>query len=171
MPLSSWTTIGTIVKPHGTKGGFVAVLRVDADYIEELDKIWMCYPGQDRVPYRIAECRQSVSAGNRQLFFVRLEGIDNRDASEQLRGRDLLSNEPIPVEEKEPDTIGYIVLREDQSKLGFVEDIIPTAGAPVFVVKSGEKQVLIPDVDVYVSRVNHEANQVVVKNTTELEEL
>lgn len=171
MPLSSWTTIGTIVKPHGTKGGFVAALHVDTVFLGELEKVWMCYPGQDRVPYRIAECRSAPSGGNRQLFFVRLEGIDNRDISERLRGKELLSDKPIPAEEKEPDTIGFAVYREDNSILGVVEDIIPTAGASVLVVNADGKQVLIPDVDAYVCGVSHESNQVFVKNTSELEEL
>ena len=171
MPLSSWTTIGTIVKPHGTKGGFVVALHVDAVFFGELVKVWMCFPGQDRVPYRIAECRPAPSGGNRQMFFVRLEGIDNRNTSERLRGKEMMSDKPVPVEENEPDTIGYSVFRQDNSLLGVVVDIIPTAGASVLIVKTGQKEVLIPDVEAYISRVCHATNHVFVKNTSELEEL
>jgi 16S rRNA processing protein RimM len=84
-----WLEIGTIVAPQGLKGE----LRVipDSDFperFEEPGKRWIKSP-QDKQPQPI-ELTKGYQIPGKNLYVVKLAGVEDRDRAEELRGCKLL---------------------------------------------------------------------------------
>jgi len=165
---------GEVVKPHGTQGGFIAEVSDPFVSADSVSIVYIRFPEKQWVPYRVVEIR-SHSDRRRNLFFVRLEGIDSRSLVNSLRGNRIMTDvEPVPdsrSDSDEPSVIGYQVVRSDSSELGDVVDLIETPGNAVFVVQTATNQVMIPWVSNFIEEVNDEHRQIITKNTADLETL
>lgn len=168
-PDSGLYLIGTIVKVHGTRGGFVMEVDHSINLPDKLEIVYLRYPEQQWVPYRITEWRTHPDR-NRNLFFVSLEGIESRTVAGQLRGRDVMTDQEPGAVEQEKSVIGYEVIRDNIS-LGTVKDILVTPGYPILIIQDNDKQILIPMVEEYVTEECHETERVHVRNTQDLESL
>ncbi len=162
--------LGNVAKAQGTRGGFLMEIRETVIPPEQIDVIYIRYPEQQWVPYRVDEWSARADR-KRTLFFVRLEEITSRSDAEMLRGHEVMTDQ-LPDESRSGiSVIGYDVYRDDNSHMGTVQDTMETPGYQVLVVQGDEKQILIPEVDEFVSGVDHESKQVHVQNTTDLESL
>ncbi|MFN6514122.1 MAG: ribosome maturation factor RimM [Nostoc sp. CreGUA01] len=160
MPKSDdWLEIGKIVAPQGLSGE----LRVypDSDFPERFEvpgKRWLLRPGQTE-PQPI-ELLAGRYISNKNLYVIKLAGVENCNQAEELRGCKLMvpaSDRPQLGENEYHvlDLIGLEVFMQVSGELvGTVVDIIP-AGNDLLEVKlhesfaSGKKQktVLIPFVE------------------------
>ena len=153
MPASSLVVLGRLAKPHGVKGD----IRVDyyADSADLLDKPLMLRAGRFAPrPIRVRDWHLW-----KDQLILGIEGCNDRSASEQLRGQELLIDAsflPEP-EEDEPylrDLIGLSVRLEDGTTVGELEDVDFPAGQEMWVIRapeeSGGYEILFPAVPEFV---------------------
>lgn len=163
--------LGKVVKAQGTKGGLLIEVFNPASVNELPELVYIRYPDKQWVPYRLSDVREHKTR-NRNLFFVILEGISSRTEAESLRDLTLMTDQPVPEMEDEESTVtGYNILRSDGSHIGVVSDIMETPAYDILVVQAGEKQVLIPWIDQYVTGCDHSEEQITTKDTLDLESL
>ncbi len=141
---TEWATIGNIVALFGIHGDLKVRLLTDIpNRFAELDVV---YAGTEHFPYRI----QSVRPYKGEMVVLKLEGIDNANTAESLRGLDLqipeskLAKLP-PDSYYQHDIIGLHVITMNGRDLGQIIDIIVTGSNDVYTIKTPEgKQILIP---------------------------
>ena len=125
-------------------------------------------------PWRIQSSRLSVQ-GEKQMFFVILELVADRNAATALVGRQVLV-EPgtidFFVEEDDDDLVGYSVLDVNGTTIGNVLETIDNPAHPILRLHiEGKGEVLIPFVDVYVDEVDDDEKTVTVVDIDELLDL
>ncbi|MGB7442735.1 MAG: ribosome maturation factor RimM [Coleofasciculaceae cyanobacterium] len=130
MTKDDWIEIGIIVAPQGLKGELRVSPTTDfPERFEEPGQRWLQQPGATE-PQPV-ELIQGRYIPGKSLYVVQLEGIENRNQVEALRGSKLLvpeSDRP-QLEEGEyhvRDLINLEVFNQLTGKaLGFVVDVIP----------------------------------------------
>ncbi|NJD88271.1 MAG: ribosome maturation factor RimM [Betaproteobacteria bacterium] len=98
---------------------------------------------------------------------AKLEGVDDRDAAELLRGLDVAVTrddlgEAAQGEFYWVDLVGLEVVNLQGEKLGQVEELLRTGGSDVLVVRGGRER-LIPFVADFVKSVDREAGRITVE--------
>ncbi len=173
-----WLEIGTIVAPQGL-GGEVRVYP-DTDFPERFEvpgERWLLHPGQtEPQPIKLVAGRY---VEGKNLCVVKLAGINDRNAAEELRNCKLMvkaSDRP-QLEEDEyyvPDLIGLQVFMQASGELvGTVVDIIP-AGNDLLEVQlhdQEKKTVLIPFVKAIATVVDLKAGRIEIDPPTGLLEI
>lgn len=162
--------LGNVVKAQGTRGGFLMEVFGSAEINFLPDLVYLRYPENQWVPYRISEVRKHQDR-SRNMFFVILEGIDSRTEAESLRGDTVMTDQPVTDEDESESLTGYEVFREDESMIGVVSDVLETPAYSILVVQSQEKQILIPWIDQFVTGHDHDKKSIMTKNTFDLESL
>ena len=95
-------------------------------------------------------------------ILLRLEGIETRDQAEALIGQEVKGESgcfpPLPPGEYYWfQVLGLPVLNAaDGAVLGHLQEIIPTPGHDVYVVRQGEKELLLPAVEEVITEINLE---------------
>ncbi len=162
--------LGRIAKAQGIVGGFLMDV-VDPEALKDVpDRLYLRYPDNQWAPYRIEEIRPHQTR-KRNVFFVRLKGINTRTEAERLRGYEIMTDIQPESSSENTTVIGYEVVRQDHSPLGKVEDQLETPAYSILIVKSEEKTVFIPWIEQFVSSVNSEIRRINTRNTTDLESL
>ena len=110
----------------------------------------------------------SVSALGGGHQRVVLEGIDDADAAQALRGGAVMvtAAELPPLKEGEFyyfQIAGAEVILTDGRRLGTIEDIMPTGGHDVWVVRDGQREVLVPVIADVVKAMDLEARRVTIE--------
>jgi len=140
--------VGKIVGTHGIKG----YLKV-FPYAESLD---LLSPGKDMVLRRqgnsLAVFRIRSAQPHKRIILLALEGIASIDAAEEWIDCELCIDITALPEPEEGSyywhqIMGMEAITLDNRRLGCVEAIIPTGSNDVYVVRDGEKEVLIPAID------------------------
>jgi 16S rRNA processing protein RimM len=144
-----WLEIGTIVAPQGLKGE----LRVNSssdfpERFEQPGQRWLQSPDGDRI--ESVELLSGRSIPGKNLYVIRLTGVEDRERAEALRNYKLLvskSDRP-PLEQDEyhvSDLIDLeVYIQLTGEKLGTVSDVL-SAGNDLLEVTL-ERQIL-PDLD------------------------
>ncbi|WP_026735050.1 ribosome maturation factor RimM [Fischerella sp. PCC 9605] len=171
--LDGWLEIGTIVAPQGLHGE----VRVypDSDFPERFEvpgKRWLL--GSEEAEPQVVELLSGRYVEGKNLYVIKLAGVDNRNQAEELRGCKLLvpeSDRPQLGEDEYHvlDLIGLQVFMQESGELvGTVEDVI-SAGNDLLEVKLNQqpttnnqqqKTVLIPFVKAIAPLVDLEAGKI-----------
>ncbi len=141
---TDWAIIGQVVALFGVQGELKVRLFTDIpNRFAELEKICV---GTSHTSYRV----QSVRPYKGEMIILKLSGIDDANAAEQLRNRELT----IPVSELaalppdsyyQHDILGLQVLTLDGEEVGRIVDIIVTGSNDVYSIRKPEGTlVLIP---------------------------
>lgn len=152
--------IGKIVNTVGLKGE-VKVYNY-SDSIEIYETIESIYV-EDRLTVI-----ENVRA-QKNMVILKLEGADNRNAAEALRGKELYITEDDLPELPEGqyyvrDLIGMSVTEEDGNLLGHVTDVLQNTAQDIFEVESENgKKLLIPKVDQFVLDIDAEKREITVR--------
>ena len=152
--------IGKIVNTVGLKGE-VKVYNY-SDSIEIYETIESIYV-EDRLTVI-----ENVRA-QKNMVILKLEGADDRNAAEALRGKDLYITEDDLPELPEGqyyvrDLIGMSVTDEDVNLLGHVTDVLQNTAQDIFEVESENgKKLLIPKVDQFVLDIDAEKREITVR--------
>jgi len=160
-----WIEIGQIVKPHGLSGRVKVLSYLESDrLLPSLKDVWI---GPDRDTAKRHTIESARSEG-RAHFSLKIEGIEDRNAADALRGLTVSVPydrlETLPEDEYYwEDLIGLAVVTEDGKPLGRIEGIFPTGSNDVYVCKSGRKEILLPAIDEVIRSVDLEAGTVVVR--------
>lgn len=156
--------LGKIVKKYSFKGELI--LRLDTDepeIYENLNAIFIDM-GKDLVPFFIEN--KVIQKGNH--FRIRLEDIDSEREAESLLKKEVYL--PLDMLPKLSDdqfyyhqVIGYQLNDENIGKIGQIESINDATAQALFVVKNENQEILIPMVDDFILKIDHQKKTVFVK--------
>jgi 16S rRNA processing protein RimM len=153
--------IGRVLRPHGVRGDFVVQVETDLpERFEWLDELFL----DDRLaePFGVENARFHQGS-----VILKLAGIEDREQAMTLRGRLLMvpESEGVPLAEGEYylyQAIGLAVTTDDGIPLGEVAQILETGANNVFVVKGPRGEILLPDTDEVVLKIDFEARVMTV---------
>jgi 16S rRNA processing protein RimM len=148
-------SVGLIVAPHGIRGD--VKVQPLTDFPNRFDRgstLWV-----DGSPLRIERSRRYQGS-----VFLKLEGIDDRAAAEQLRGKELQTPRPQAIYERGRyylhDIIGLAVYDGAGALLGKLEDVMSTGANDVFVVRGERGELLLPAVEDVITDVDLVAGRI-----------
>lgn len=142
--LDAYLVIGEILKPQGVRGEIkVRPLTSDPERFYDLEQVFF-QKGQAYEACAVEACRVSDEA-----VFLKLEGINDRDAAEALRGQMLHIDRENAVELTEDenfivDLIGCIGTDTNGREIGKLIDVMQPGGNDVYIFKGALGEVLVP---------------------------
>ena len=155
-PTEPLVPIGVLTRAHGLKGE--VGLNYYADSLEWLDGPVWARAGETGAPRRIKVA--GFRMHNDQVL-VRLDGVNDRTAAEQLRGLTLLMPESLLPESDEEtlylhDLLGLnVLLHSTGEKLGVLAHVDFIGGQELWVIAAPEgKEILFPAVPEFVDQVD-----------------
>ena len=164
-PEPSHIVVGQVLRPHGIRGEMrVEILTDYPERVVEHQCLYLARPhGLDEVT---AHPLESVRP-HKGVLLVKLEGIDTRDAAEELRGMlvQVPLEDAVPLEEGEYyhfQLEGMDVETDTGEWLGRVADVIATGAADVFVVRGPRGEVLLPAIEDVILELDTERRQIKV---------
>ncbi|MGC9359976.1 MAG: ribosome maturation factor RimM [Anaerolineae bacterium] len=134
--------IGQIVAPRGVRGELRVHIITDApDRFLDLESVFV---GPELIPHKVRRARL-----HKQWALLEFEGINDRDAAEELRGQMLSVSrqQAIPLAEDEYfvcDIVGLLVVTDADDELGRVTEVISTGANDVYVVRTATGDLLLP---------------------------
>lgn len=153
--------VGILHRPHGVRGEMI--MSVMTDFPERIKVGTVLYMGAEHAPVTIGSLRHH----NRGLL-VTLEGYDSREAVAPLRNYELFvrADDRPPLPEGEyylHQIIGLTVVNDEGQNLGVVAEWIETGANGVYIVRDAEgNEVLLPDIDEVVLKIDLENQQITV---------
>jgi 16S rRNA processing protein RimM len=157
-------SLGKIVKTQGVKGAFrVYPHGGDSENLADLDRVIITAPGGRRLEAGVLECRRKGT-----LFILSVEGIASIDEAERLVGAEVLAHEEdlAPLPEGEfywYELVGLAVVDEDGRAVGEIESIMPTGANDVLQIRTGNRELLLPNIPDVVLSIDLDAGQMVVR--------
>ncbi len=164
MRKTSFRAIGKIISYWGTKGFLkVYALTFSPDRFYKLSGVYVSSK-KDRQFFKVKEVKPYK--GNVWLF--KLEDIDTITDAERVRGFyiEIPEEEVITLPEDTyfiDDLIGSRIFSEEGDFIGTLENIIEGSASDIYVVKNGEKEILIPAVKEFIKEVNVGEKRIVIK--------
>ena len=147
--------------PHGVRGTVRA--EILTDFPERLAKLETVYVGRTR-----QRCHIESTRWHRSQVLLKLAGVDTVEQAEGLRG-DLVY---VPLAEAVPLPAGQYywhqiidldVQTSDGQPLGRISDILRTGSNDVYVVRSGDKELLIPAIEDVVKEIDLAEGRMIVE--------
>ncbi|HKJ27812.1 MAG TPA: ribosome maturation factor RimM [Anaerolineales bacterium] len=163
---SDWTPpafllVGILRRPHGVRGEMI--MSVMTDFPERLKPGITLYLGLDRTPLTIRSLRHH----NRGQI-IAFEGLNSREEVGNYRNHELFvrADDRPPLPEGEHylhEILGLTVVTDQGETLGTVTDLIETGANGVFVVRPDSgKDILIPDIEDVILKIDLEGKQILV---------
>ena len=170
--------IGRIGKPRGLEG--VVRLMPNQNFTDGLlelaEILYMRNSRSDLVPARIIDV-QTEAKRNQQLFFVKFDMIANRSDAESAMNRALFAEKKIIEKlqnseqpEEKSSVVGYTIWYNG-FEFGEVLDLFENPAHPIIETRHSVGSVLIPMVDEYVEKTDHQQKIVYCKNLDQLTDL
>ena len=155
--MDNYLVIGEIVKPQGVRGE-VKLRPITCDP-QRFDGLTLAYlkRGEAFVPLRLRVNRRAQDA-----VYLSVEGVESRDAAEELRGELVYIDRAHAVALDEDsnfvcDLIGLRGVDDEGGELGTLRDVLQPGGNDVYVFEGGRGQVLVPALKSVVKKVDLEA--------------
>jgi 16S rRNA processing protein RimM len=155
--------VGRIVKPHGINGELVVLVLSDApERFARGSRLEAGDPEGERMPVTVRSTRD-----DRGRLLVRFYQVPDRAGADALRGA-LLSisrTDAAPPPEGayyDWQLEGLEVVDEDGAPLGRLARVLEGAASDLWVVDTGEREVMVPAVEEFVRRVDLESGRIVV---------
>ena len=159
--LENFYYLGKITKLYSYKGEVVFYFDVDdvSEYIG-LDAVFIDVKG-DVIPFMI----ETISFTKGQSATVKLTDVDTEaDARHLLNSALYLPIESLPKLEGNKfyfhEVIGYQIWDKEAGKVGVVERIIDDTAQPLFEIKDGFTEILLPIVDDFIQEVNRDKKRI-----------
>lgn len=165
-PEPSYVTVGQVRRPHGI-GGEVRV-EILTDYPERVVQHKHLYLAPPHSPDDVERYRLESVRPHKGILLIKLEGCEDRDAAEELRGMlvQVPMEEAVPLEEGEYyhfQLIGMDVETETGEWLGRVADVLATGAHDVYVVRGPRGEVLLPAIEDVILALDTETRKMVVR--------
>lgn len=159
--LPEFLVVGHIVRPHGVRGDLIVESR--SETFRSIQAGGELYLGASEQPERVVSLR-----AHQGRYILHLEGYEDRDAAEQLRGAEVRIG--LPEVEPLPEgvyyrwqIIGLRVIDQAGEGIGSIGDIIETGANDVYVVeRAGVQDLLLPAIESVILAVDLEAGAVTV---------
>lgn len=161
--MDDYLRVGVITTTHGIKGEVkVFPTTDDIERFKELKQVFLD-TGKEYIPMEIEGVKFF-----KQMAILKFKGIDDINAIEKYRGKDLLVSREHAVKLKEDeyfiyDLIDSEVFTEDGEKLGVLTEILTTAANDVYVVRmENGKDILLPAIKECVLNIDPENKKIIV---------
>jgi len=158
-----WIEAGAIIRPHGIKGEVVIDLASDLlELIAESLELRVVKRGGGESTLTVERARD-----HKARKIVKFEDVDTVEDAEKLRGWSVwLSREQIgPLPEDRwfvADIIGIEVFTEEDEYLGKLTEVMHMPANDVYVVRDGEKEILLPAIDDVIRSVDVDSGRMVI---------
>lgn len=158
--------MGRVAAPYAVKGWIkVQPFTEYLDSLLDYETWWLGHAEGPKAGWR--EYRVVEGKVHGQTLLAQLEGVDDRNASEALKGLDVaVDRSAFPAADEDEyywdDLIGLDVVNTGGVALGKVEGLLETGAHDVLRVKGGQER-LIPFVDAYVREVDLEGKRILVE--------
>lgn len=152
---------GKISKPYGLQGEVNIILEPRAgNNIEPDNPLFIEIDGQ-RVPFFIEEV-ELVSADQ---AIIKFEFVNSLEEARIISGCSLyfdLQDQPDQdlVEEDLSHLVGYGASDQKLGPLGSISDYLPHPQNPIFIIQSGNKELLVPAIKDFITNIGHEEKMV-----------
>lgn len=173
--MSGFKEIGRIGRPRGLEGivRFIPAVPVSADLLKSLKIVYIKNERSDLIPVRI-ESVQLEEKNNRQTFFVKFDMIANRTEAESMMDKAIFSDQLIDEDPadaiEDEDLSGYEVTYNDEL-FGKVLDVLENPAHPILEIKMDKGSLLIPFVDEFVEKTDHDNRKIYCRNMDQLIDL
>lgn len=165
--------VGTVVKPHGIRGEVCVEHYADSPELFQRGQIvFLGQPRKKNTRLSIRTVRQ-----HKGRLLLTLQGVDDRNAAELLRGAELYVPESQLPELDDGDfylrdLLGLTVQQADGTELGVLERFFEAPGQITWVViHSSGREILLPAVDAFVDDIDLESGIITVQPPEGLVEL
>ncbi len=154
--------VGVYTNTHGVRGEIkVYPTTDDPKRFRKLKQVILRTPKQE-MTLEIENVRFS-----KQMVLLKFKGIDNINDIERYKGSGLFvpREQAVPLKKDEyfiADLIGITVFTEDGAELGRLSEVLQTGANDVYVVQTGERELLLPAIADCVQSVDVEAGRMVV---------
>ena len=138
--------VGVIIKPHGIHGEVkVYPTTDDIHRFDDLTEVWL---DSKKGLQKLEVTGVKYFKG---LAILKFKGFEQPEEMERYRNCPLLvtRDHAVALEPGEyflADIIGLKVVDEDEQEIGIITDVLQTGANDVYVVDTGEKEVLIPSI-------------------------
>jgi len=161
--LDDWIEAGAIVRPHGLKGEVVVDLA--RDLLEVVTESLEVRVTGRREGERVLTVERARDHKARKV--VQFKGVSTLEDAEALRGWSVwLTREQIgPLEEDRwfvQDIVGIDVYTDGDEYLGKLAEVMHMPGNDVYVVRKGEKEILLPVIDDVIRSVDIDSGRMVI---------
>jgi len=173
--MSGFKEIGRIGRPRGLDGvvRLMPSIPLSTDLLESIKIVYIKNERSDLIPVRI-ESVQLEEKNNRQTFFVKFDMIANRTEAEAMMDKGIFSDQLIdedPAESTESiDLSGYKVIYNNEL-FGKVLDVLENPAHPILEIKMDDGSLLIPFVDEFVEKTDHDNRTIHCRNMDQLTDL
>ena len=156
--------VGRITGAHGLKGALrLRPDNPDSDTLEQVARVFLENGGQAR-EFRLTAMTR-LNATTRRIT---LEGVADVNAAEALKGAIvMLAAEDVPAAKPGEfyyyEAIGCEVFLTDGSRIGTIEEIFSTGAHDIWVVRDGEREVLVPVIEDVVKAMDFAARRVTIE--------
>jgi 16S rRNA processing protein RimM len=156
--------VGRITGAHGLKGALrFRPDNPDSDTLEEVERVFLERDGASR-EFRLTAMTPLNSATRR----ITLEGIADVGAAESLKGAIVMvATEDVPAAKPGEfyyyEAIGCEVFLTDGSRLGTIQEIFSNGAHDIWVVRDGEREVLVPVIEDVVKAMDFAAHRVTIE--------
>jgi 16S rRNA processing protein RimM len=156
--------VGRITGAHALKGALrFRPDNPDSDILEQVARLFVEHSGETR-EFRLA----SIARLNPTTQRITLEGVADIDAAEALKGAVvMLAPEDVPPAKPGEfyyyEAIGCEVFLTGGSRLGAIEEIFSNGAHDVWVVRDGEREVLVPVIEDVVKAMDFAARRVTIE--------
>jgi 16S rRNA processing protein RimM len=150
--------LGTIVRTHGVRGDFIALLDTDSPArYKSLKELYLEIEG---ALHRYTVSRVAINTGQ-QTATIHLQGIEDMDAAQGLlKHRIYLPLTSLPKLRGKKfyfhEVIGYTVVDLNKGELGPITTVYERSEQPVIEFKVKEKSVLFPVHDDLIQKIDRE---------------
>jgi 16S rRNA processing protein RimM len=140
--------VGRISGTHGLKGALrFRPDNPDSDILAEVKRIFLERDGESR-EFRLT----AIAPLNPTTRRITLEGIADINAAESVKGAVvMLATEDVPAAKPGEfyyyEAIGCEVFLTDGSRLGAIEEVFSNGAQDIWIVRDGEREVLIPVIE------------------------
>ncbi len=164
-PEPSYIVVGQVRRPHGI-GGEIRV-EILTDYPERLVRHPYLYLAYPQSPDDVERYPLESVRPHKGVFLIKLEGIDDRDAAEELRGMlvQVPLEDAVPLEEGEYyhfQLLGMDVTTDSGEWLGRVADVVAAGAHDVYVIHGPRGEILLPAVEDVILELDTESGKMMV---------
>ncbi len=156
--------VGRITGAHGLKGALrIRPDNPDSDTLEQAARVFLESAGETR-EFRLTGLTR-LNATTRRIT---LEGVNDVSAAESLKGAVvMLAAEDVPAAKPGEfyyyEAIGCQVFLTDGSRIGVIEEIFSNGAQDIWVVREGEREVLVPVIEDVVKAMDFATRRVTIE--------
>lgn len=160
---SSTVEVGEITGPHGVRGEVKLKSRLVGNLqLGEVSDVYLVLPGGEEIKKKLLNARCGPKGP-----LLAIEGVNNRDDAEKLRGTVVRVDAGLLPPEGEGeyywlDIIGLKVVTADNEEIGEITRLMEGPGQDLLVVNREGREVMVPFVEPVVVRVDMEQGRVII---------